>query len=69
MKGRKKVSDYFSDHKFSRIEKERIWLLCSQGTIIWIVGERTDDNHRIDEGTKKAFAIKYLPKKDDKRNK
>ena len=69
MKGRKKVSDYFSDHKFSRIEKECTWLLCCKETIIWIVGERTDDNHRIDEGTKKAFVIKYLPKEDDKRNK
>ena len=37
MKGRKKLSDYFSDHKFSRLDKERTWLLCSGGAVIWLV--------------------------------
>lgn len=60
MKGRKKLSDYFSDHKFSRVQKERTWLLCSGDAIIWIVGERTDERFRVDKSTKCAFVLKKL---------
>lgn len=60
MKGRKKLSDYFSDHKFSRVRKERTWLLCSGETILWVVGERTDDRFRVEESTKRMLVIKKL---------
>lgn len=60
MKGRKKLSDYFSDHKFSRIEKERTWLLCSGDAIVWVVGERTDNRFRIDESTKRVLIVNFL---------
>ena len=33
---KKKVSDYFTDHKFSIKDKEDSWILESQGHIIWI---------------------------------
>lgn len=59
MKGRKKVSDYFSDHKFSLVEKEEVWLLCSGTDIIWIIGERTDNRFKIDHATKQALIIKF----------
>ncbi|MEG1749494.1 MAG: tRNA lysidine(34) synthetase TilS [Tannerellaceae bacterium] len=58
MKGRKKLSDYFTDRKFSRIKKEQIWLLCSDGNIIWIVGERPDSRFCIDETTKHVLCVK-----------
>ena len=60
MKGRKKLSDYFSDHKFSRIEKERTWLLCSGDAIVWVVGERTENRFRIDESTKRVLIVNFL---------
>lgn len=60
MKGRKKLSDYFSDHKFSRIEKERTWLLCSGDAIVWVVGERTDNRFRMDESTKRVLIVNFL---------
>ena len=60
MKGRKKLSDYFSDHKFSRIEKERTWLLCSGDAIVWVVGERTDNRFRIDESTKRVLIVNFF---------
>lgn len=59
MKGRKKLSDYFSDHKFSRIQKEQTWLLCSGNDIVWIVGERSDNRFRIDEGTKSVLIVNF----------
>lgn len=57
MKGRKKLSDYFSDHKFSRVQKEQTWLLCSGDDIVWIVGERSDNRFRIDERTKSVLIV------------
>lgn len=43
MSGKKKVSKYFKDAKFSLIDKKNTWLLCSNNNdIIWIVGKRQD---------------------------
>ncbi len=60
MRGRKKLSDYFSNRKFSRIEKERTWLLCGGEAIVWVVGERIDDRFRIDRSTKCALIVNFL---------
>ncbi|MCC8172199.1 MAG: tRNA lysidine(34) synthetase TilS [Parabacteroides sp.] len=62
MKGRKKVSDYFSDRKFSLAQKESCWLLCCGNEIVWIIGERTDNRFRIDETTRQAFVVKFFGK-------
>lgn len=41
MKGTRLVSDYFSDQKFSLIEKEQaLFLVDSKDTILWIIGHR-----------------------------
>ena len=58
MKGRKKISDYMTDRKFSLLRKEQQWVLCCGNDIIWLVGERTDNRFRIDENTRKALIIK-----------
>lgn len=63
MKGRKKLSDYFSDHKFSRIDKEQAWLLCSGENILWIVGERSDNRFRIDNTTKSVLVVNFFSTK------
>ncbi len=57
MKGRKKVSDYLTDRKFSLLRKERQWVLCCGDDIIWLVGERADNRFRVDEGTKKVITV------------
>ena len=56
MKGRKKISDYFTDYKFSRPQKDKTWLLCSGKDVIWVVGQRIDNRYRIDSQT--HFALK-----------
>jgi len=60
MKGQKKISDYFSDNKYSLIDKKKAWLLCSGDDIIWIVGDRVDDRFCIKKDTKRAFIIYFL---------
>ena len=60
MKGRKKLSDFFVDNKINRFAKEKVWLLCDENNIIWIVNHRMDDRYKISSSTKKALKIKSL---------
>lgn len=60
MKGRKKVSDYLTDRKFSISQKERQWVLCCGERIAWLIGERTDNRFRIDETTKRVIIYKIV---------
>lgn len=62
MKGSKKLSDYFSDNKFSLVDKENVWLLCSNDEIIWIIGHRADNRFRINENTKQVLRVTYYKK-------
>ncbi|WP_282072113.1 tRNA lysidine(34) synthetase TilS [Polaribacter atrinae] len=43
MNGKKKLSKYFKDEKFSLLQKQNTWLLCNNdNAIIWVVGHRKD---------------------------
>jgi tRNA(Ile)-lysidine synthase len=57
MKQKKKLSNYFVDRKFSRLDKEKTLIIESEGKIVWIVGERIDNRFRISETTRKALII------------
>lgn len=60
MKGKKKVSDYLTDRKFSISQKERQWVLCCGDRIAWLIGERTDNRFRIDETTKRMVVYRIV---------
>ena len=55
MKGKKKLSDYFVDNKFSLIEKKRCFVLCSNNDIVWIVGHRIDERYKFVDSEEKAY--------------
>ncbi|MBP3716476.1 MAG: tRNA lysidine(34) synthetase TilS [Paludibacteraceae bacterium] len=58
--GTKKLSDFFINEKLSLIEKERCLILTNgDGSIMWIIGYRSDNRYRITEKTKKVLHI-YL---------
>lgn len=57
MKGKKNVSDYLTDKKFTLFEKERQYVVCSEGKIVWLVGERIDNRFKITESTKRALVL------------
>jgi tRNA(Ile)-lysidine synthase len=61
MKGRKLVSDYLTDRKYSLPQKENQWVLCAGDDIVWLINERTDNRFRVDEGTKRVLWVEYLP--------
>jgi tRNA(Ile)-lysidine synthase len=58
MNRRKKLSDYFTDRKLSRLDKDRILVMECEGKIIWIIGERIDNRFRITPETEQALIIK-----------
>lgn len=55
MKGKKKLSDFFTDEKLSRNEKENIEVLISENEIIWIIGYRADDRFKVTEKTQNVI--------------
>mgnify|MGYP002738631497 FL=1 len=57
MKGKKKLSKYFKDEKFSIFEKENTWLLCSGDEIVWVVNHRMDSRFKVDAETKNIGRI------------
>ena len=61
MTGKKKLSKYFKDEKFSLFDKANIWLLCFNDEIIWITGKRQDERFKVTDATTKILQIKYIP--------
>ena len=47
MKGKKKLSDFFTDQKLSVFEKEEVWIVCDDEHIVWVAGYRMDDRYKI----------------------
>ncbi|MDD5571398.1 MAG: tRNA lysidine(34) synthetase TilS [Bacteroidales bacterium] len=60
MKNKKKLSDFFIDEKFSLVEKENTWVVCSGNKIAWIAGHRIDDRFKVDDKTKNILQLKIL---------
>lgn len=60
MRGKKKISDYFSDQKMSIPEKENTWILCSAEDIIWVVNHRTDNRFCITKNTREILQIELI---------
>ncbi len=57
MNGKKKVSKYFKDEKFSLIDKQNQWLLCSNDEIIWIINHRSDERFIANNKTKNIIKL------------
>jgi tRNA(Ile)-lysidine synthase len=55
MKGKKKLSDFFINQKLSLIDKEKTWLLTSNGDIAWVAGIRIDERFKVTKATKKIY--------------
>ena len=55
-----KLSDFFSNNKFSIPQKENIWLLVSGNNIVWVVGWRIDNRYKVTLETKNLFILKVF---------
>ncbi|MDR1847832.1 MAG: tRNA lysidine(34) synthetase TilS [Bacteroidales bacterium] len=56
----KKLSDFFTNLKYSLLDKENQWLLCSGEEIVWIVGKRLDDRFKVTENTVTIYRMELL---------
>ncbi|NHM02586.1 tRNA lysidine(34) synthetase TilS [Flavobacterium difficile] len=59
MQGKKKVSKYFKDEKFTLFQKQDTWILESNKQIVWILGYRADERFVSDNNSKKIIKITY----------
>ncbi len=57
MKGKKKLSKFFKDEKVSLLAKEKVWLLCSNSEIIWVIGHRADERFKVTSSTTNILKI------------
>jgi tRNA(Ile)-lysidine synthase len=58
--GFKKLSDFFTNQKLNRFEKDDTWLLVNKNDIVWVVGYRIDDRYKITDATKKVLKLKLI---------
>lgn len=57
----RKLQDYFTDLKLSKLEKEQVWILeNSDHSIIWIVGMRLDERFKMETETTKLLKISWV---------
>ncbi len=55
----KKVQDLFTDHKIGIFDKQKIYLLCSNETILWVCGLQRSDHAKIKPGTRSILDISF----------
>ncbi len=57
MRGSRLVSDFLTDIKLSRFDKERQCILLSGKDIVWVVGRRPDNRYRVTPATRRVCHI------------
>lgn len=60
MSGTKKVSDLLIDHKIPLHLKAHIWVLESNAEIVWVVGLRSSQKHKVDSSSLKVCKVELL---------
>ena len=58
MKQKKKLSDFMIDEKIPLNLKERVLVLTSGDSIVWVVGHRIDNRYKITESTTEVLEVK-----------
>ncbi len=56
-----KLQDFFTHQKISIPDKEKIWLLESEGNICWVAGLRIDERVKLSSSTRKCLVAVYEP--------
>jgi tRNA(Ile)-lysidine synthase len=59
MQGKKKVSKYFKDEKFTLFQKQDTWILESNKQIVWIIGYRADERFKVENTTQTTIKIAF----------
>ena len=59
MQGKKKVSKYFKDEKFTLFQKKEAFILECNNKVVWIIGHRADERFKPENTTQKIIQITY----------
>lgn len=62
MKGRKKISDFLTDIKMDRFNKQRQLVLASENEIIWLCGQRISERVKVTSQTRHFEELSIVPK-------
>ncbi len=57
MTGRKKLQDFFVDGKIDRVERDKIPLLCLGPEVVWVVGNRINENYKVEKSTERIIIL------------
>lgn len=60
MKGKKKLSDFFVDEKFTIQQKENTFVMVSGDDIVCILGHRIDDRYKLTNATTSIYKINLI---------
>lgn len=60
MRGTKKLSDYFSDEKFTSYQKRNVWLLTVGEKILWLVGHRASIYYPVTKSTDRVVVLRVI---------
>ncbi len=63
LKGTKLLSDFMTDIKLNRFEKEVQKVMCDGNDIAWVIGHRSSNIYRVDENTKKVLVLELIREK------
>lgn len=61
MQGTKKVSDLLTDAKVPSHRRDSVWVVLSEGEIVWVVGVRMAESVRVQPETRRFVKITYKP--------
>lgn len=57
MQGRKKLKDFLIDEKVPLAERDKLWLLCDDEKIVWVVGYRQNEETRVTKNTEQIIRL------------
>ncbi len=64
MKGTKKISDFLIDRKVPLPDKDRVFVIETEGNVVWLVNHRIDNRYRVTPETRQVLLIEYLDEPD-----
>ncbi len=58
MQQRKKLSDFLIDNKVPVPSKAQVWVVTSDGQIVWVMGYRIDDRFKVATSTQQVYEMR-----------
>lgn len=61
LKGKKKISDFFTDCKLDVQQKQEVWLVLSGKEVAWVAGHRIDERFKVGAETTRVAEVRLVP--------